>query len=379
MSEPHSIPSFDLKRNYARVEEEIKDAVLRVMSSTHFILGPEVSEFEREAAAYLEACRAVSCASGTDALILGLMAVGIKPGDEVITTPFSFFATASCITRLGAKPVFADVEPDSYNISMEGAHAAITPRTRAFIPVHLFGQMCRLEDISDTLKENDIALVEDCAQAFGAHRQVGSRMARAGTLGEFGCFSFFPTKNLGAYGDAGMVACSSDSIAERLLRLRVHGASSTYLHEEVGINSRLDAIQASVLRVRLRHIETWTEERREIARRYDMLFAESGLQDVITVPVEIAGNRHTYHQYVVKAKNRDELQKYLAAQGITTRVYYPLPLHLQPCFSYLGYKRGDFPVSEKLCDEVLALPIFPELTADEQERVAGGIAKFYGR
>ncbi|MDR1471119.1 MAG: DegT/DnrJ/EryC1/StrS family aminotransferase [Synergistaceae bacterium] len=379
MGAANVIPSFDLKRNYARVEEEIKDAVSRVLSSAQFILGPEVSEFEREAALYLEANRAVSCASGTDALVLALMAAGVKPGDEVITTPFSFFATASCIARIGAKPVFVDVEPDSYNISMEAARSAITPRTKAFIPVHLFGQMCELERIAGDLKDRGIVLAEDCAQAFGAHRRVGGRMVRAGTWGELGCFSFFPTKNLGAYGDAGMVSCSSDSLAERVLRLRVHGAASTYMHDEVGINSRLDAIQAAILRVRLRHIETWTEERREAARRYGLLFAEAGLGDAIAEPSETDGNRHTYHQYVIRAKNRDELQKHLAEKGVAARVYYPLPLHLQPCFSSLGYKKGGFPVSERLCDEVLALPMFPELSAEEQERVVRCIAEFYGR
>jgi dTDP-4-amino-4,6-dideoxygalactose transaminase len=377
MSEFDVIPSFDLKRNYARVEGEIKDAVSRVLSSTQFILGPEVGEFEREAALYLETSRAVSCASGTDALMLALMAADIKPGDEVITTPFSFFATASCITRLGAKPVFADVEPDSYNISMDAVWSAITERTRAFIPVHLFGQMCGLEEITDALRENGAALVEDCAQAFGAHRSIGGRIVRAGAWGGMGCFSFFPTKNLGAYGDAGMISCQSGEYADRISRLRVHGAASTYKHDEVGINSRMDSIQAAILRVRLRHIETWTEERREAARRYGLLFAERGLEDAITAPIEIEGNRHTYHQYVVKAQNRDELHKYLAGRGVTTRVYYPLPLHLQPCFSYLGYKKGDFPISERLCGEVLALPMFPELTAEEQERVADGIAGFY--
>ncbi|MDR1944295.1 MAG: DegT/DnrJ/EryC1/StrS family aminotransferase [Synergistaceae bacterium] len=371
------IPSFDLKRNYARVEKEIKEALDRVLASQHFILGPEVAAFEKEARAYLEVPRAIGAASGSDALLLALMAAGVGPGDEVITTPFSFFATASCVTRLGAKPVFADVEGGSYNISIEQVKAAITPRTKAFIPVHLFGQLAGLEEIEDLLKEKNITLVEDCAQAFGAHRTVDGRITRAGGWGGLGCFSFFPTKNLGAYGDAGMVTCFDDAHAEKLFRIRVHGAAATYLHEEVGLNSRLDAIQAAILRVRLRHIETWTEERRDAARRYALLFAEHSLLGEITPPEETPGNRHTYHQYVIKARRRDDLHEFLAEREIATRVYYPLPLHLQPCFSFLGYRRGDLPVSESLCDEVLALPMFPELSPDEQEAVVSAIAEFY--
>jgi dTDP-4-amino-4,6-dideoxygalactose transaminase len=359
------------------VEGEIKEALDRVLSSTQFILGPEVVAFEGEAAEYLEARRAVSVASGTDALILALMALDIKPGDEVITTPFSFFATASCITRLGARPVFADVEPDSYNISMERAREAVTPRTRAFLPVHLFGQMCRLEEIAGFLRERGVAMVEDCAQAFGAHRAVGGGLTRAGVWGELGAFSFFPTKNLGAFGDAGMVTCSADELGDRVAKLRVHGSASSYMHDEVGVNSRMDALQAAILRVRLRHIETWTEERRDAARRYGLLFAERGLLGHITPPAVTDGNRHTYHQYVIRASRRDDLQKFLAERGVASRVYYPLALHMQPCFASLGYKKGDFPVAESLTEDVLALPMFPELTLAEQERVADAMAEFY--
>ena len=371
------IPSFDLKRNYARVEDEIKAALAGVLASQHFILGPEVAAFEREVAGYLEVPHAITCASGTDALLLTLMALGIGPGDEVITTPFTFFATASCITRLGAKPVFVDVEPDTYNIDVTRVAAAITPRTKAFIPVHVFGQLCRLEEVVDLLDEKGVALVEDCAQAIGAHRMRDGRIVKSGAWGGLGCFSFFPTKNLGAYGDAGMTTCFDDSAARELAKLRVHGATTTYIHEEVGINSRMDAMQAAILRVRLRHLEEWIEERREVARRYKLLFAEHQLQGEITIPVEERGNRHTYHQYVVKASRRDELQKFLAERGIVTRVYYPLSLHMQPCFASAGYKKGDMPVSEKLCEEVLALPMFPELYAEEQERIVGEIARFY--
>ena len=377
-----TIPSFDLRRNYERVRGEIKEALDRVLESQHFILGPEVESLEKEVCAYLDVPHAIGVASGSDALLLALIALGVGQGDEVITTPFSFFATASCITRLGARPVFVDVEPDSYNISMNGVRDAVTPRTKAFIPAHLFGQLCRMEEIIDFLSEKNIFLVEDCAQAFGAHRiheKFKGRIMRSGNWGGMGCFSFFPTKNLGAYGDAGMITCFDGGNAKKLSDLHVHGATTSYVHEDAGINSRLDAIQAAVLRVRLRHIETWTEERRDAARRYDLLFMERALSDLIRIPLEIPGNRHTYHQYVVRARERNALQKFLAGKDIVTRVYYPLPLHLQPCFASAGYKKGDMPVAEALCDEVLALPIFPEILPEEQEIVVDAISKFYGR
>lgn len=380
MPDNAKIPSFNLTRNYARVKEEISVAVLRVLDTQNFILGPEVEALERELASYLEVKDTIGCASGTDSLILAMMTLDLKPGDEVITTPFTFFATASCITRSGGKPVFADVDPHTYNIKSEEILSKITPRTKAVLPVHLFGQMCPLEEIKDELRARGIVLVEDCAQAIGAHRMIGGRVARSGSVGDIGCFSFFPTKNLGCYGDGGLVSVPDDEkLAARIRRLRVHGAGETYMHDEVGINSRLDALQAAILRVRLRHLEGWNEERRIVAERYEALFAEKGLLEFVTPPAEAEGGRHVFHQYVIRAGRRDELQKFLASRGVTTRVYYPLPLHMQKCFSYLGYKSGDFPVAEMLTREVLALPMFPELLPEEQERIVSDIAKFYGK
>lgn len=377
MSNMDRIPSFSLARNFKRVESEIREAVDRVFETQQFILGEDVREFEREMSAYLEVPRTVSCASGTDALVIAVKALGIGPGDEVITTPFSFFATASCITRAGAVPVFADVDLSSYNVLPEMAKELVTPKTKAFIPVHLFGQQCVMEDVTSYMKERGIAVIEDCAQAIGAHRLHDGKIMRSGMWGDAGCFSFFPTKNLGAYGDAGMITAYDDALADRCARLRVHGESGEYIHDEVGFNSRMDSIQAAVLRVRLRHLEEWTEERREAARRYALLIGEMGLLDDVTPPAETPGNRHTYHQYVIRAKRRDDLKRHLDEHGIASRVYYPLSLHMQPCFSECGLKRGDRPNSERLCDEVLALPMFPELTEDEQERTVSAIRSFY--
>lgn len=372
------IPTLDLKRNYTRIKEEIQVALNEVLESQYFILGPSVKNFEDEVSSYLEGAQAISCASGSDALYLALMALGIKEGDEVITTPYSFFATVSCITRLGAKPVFVDIDPCTYNFDLDQVREKLTPKTRAIIAVHLFGQMVPLEGIVEDLEERGIVIVEDAAQAFGSWRKVSNDIKRAGAWGTMGCYSFFPTKNLGGYGDGGMVVSSNEALASRVKTLRVHGAGTTYIHEEVGLNSRLDALQAAVLRVKLRHLDEWNEERRLVADRYKTLFAEYDLLDKIQPPYELDGNYHIYHQYVPRVmQKREELSEYLATKGITTRVYYPLCLHLQQCFAFLNHKEGDFPVAEALSRESLALPIFPELTEDEQVYIASAIRDFF--
>jgi dTDP-4-amino-4,6-dideoxygalactose transaminase len=305
------------------------------------------------------------------------MALDLREGDEVITTPYSFFATVSSITRLGGRPIFVDIDPETYNLRMDQVLEKISPRTRAILPVHLFGQMAEVELLDPVLREGRLRLVEDCAQSFGAWRRIDGRLARSGSVGSLGCFSFFPTKNLGCYGDGGMISSTDDALATRLRRLRVHGAEETYFHQEVGLNSRLDTLQAAILRVRLRHLEEWNEERRLAAERYRILFEERGLLDALTPPAEDPQNYHIYHQYVIRCSRRDDLQAFLGAEGITSRVYYPLGLHLQPCFRFLGGQEGDYPEAERLSRESLALPIFPEITPEEQEWVVDTIRRFY--
>ena len=375
-----TVPILDLSRSFREIKPEVFSALERIFDAQSFILGNEVKTFEAHCDSYLETPEGscVGCASGTDALLLALMACDIHEGDEVITTPFTFFATSGTIARLGAKPVFADVDPSTYNIDIEQAMSKITPKTKAFLPVHLFGQMCPIEKVIPELNERGIMTIEDTAQAFGATRISDGKLLRAGTLGEVGCFSFFPTKNLGGCGDGGMVTTRNPERAERLRRLRVHGSGTTYYHDEIGINSRLDAIQAAILDIKLQHLEAWNEERRKIAEYYKLLFKANGLNEFITPPSELEGNYHIYHQYVVRVKSkRDELMEYLNSEGFAVRVYYPLPLHLQPCFRYLGHKEGDFPVSEKLAHEVLALPVFPGLKAEEQEALVEKTAAFF--
>lgn len=375
-----TLPILDLSRSFGEIKPEVLAAMERIFDAQSFILGHEVRTFEAHCDSYLGVPEGscVGCASGTDALLLGLMSCNIRPGDEVITTPFTFFATAGTIARLGAVPVFADIDPSTYNIDIPQAMTKITPKTRAFLPVHLFGQMTPIEGAITELHGRGIAVIEDTAQAFGAVRFADGEILRAGTVGDVGCYSFFPTKNLGGCGDGGMVVTRDKERADRLRRLRVHGSGTTYYHDEIGINSRLDAIQAAILDIKLAHLEAWNEERRKIADYYKLLFKANGLHEFVTPPTELEGNRHIYHQYVVRVREkRDELMDYLNAEGFGVRVYYPLPLHLQPCFAYLGYKEGDFPVSEQLSREVLALPVFPGLTQDEQEQLVAKVAKFF--
>lgn len=375
-----TLPILDLSRSFGEIKPEVFSALERIFNAQSFILGSEVKNFEAHCEKYLEISEgtAIGCASGSDALLLALMAEDIKPGDEVITTPFTFFATAAAASRLGAVPVFADIDPITYNIDINSAMNRITSKTKIFLPVHLFGQMCPIEGVVSELNQRGIKVIEDAAQAFGACRFVNGKILRAGTVGDMGCYSFFPTKNLGGCGDGGMLTTHDKEKAKRLFRLRVHGSGETYYHEEIGINSRLDAIQAAILDIKLKYLETWNEERRRLADYYKLLFKVNDLHEFITAPEELSGNRHIYHQYVIRVKTkRDELMQYLNNNGFAVRVYYPLSLHLQPCFKYLGYKARDFPESEKLTREALALPVFPGLKSEEQEKLVESMAKFF--
>jgi len=376
------VPLLDLGRQYVAIREEILAAVERVCSSQHFILGAEVEALERELAAFTGAAQAVGCASGTDALWLALTAVGVHPGDSVITTAFSFFASASAIVRAGGRPVFVDVDQHTLNLDPHQVEAHLragkSTRLRALLPVHLYGQCADMDALRQLSDEFQVAIVEDAAQAIGARW----RDARAGSIGALATFSFYPSKNLSAYGDAGLVTTNQAEIADHVRRLRNHGSPQRYLHEELGWNCRLDAIQAAVLRVKLPHVETWNRKRREHAAAYDLLLTQSGLISAIgDSPVRVLTRsphaHHVYHQYVIRAQRRDELRQFLTDRRIGTEIYYPIPLHLQPVFAYLGYREGDLPESERAAREVLALPMFPELTDEEQQWVVESIAEFY--
>jgi dTDP-4-amino-4,6-dideoxygalactose transaminase len=364
-------PLLDLTRQYAPLREEMRAALDRVCDSQRFILGPEVEAFEAESAAALGVSHAVGVTSGTDALLASLMALGAGPGDEVILPTFTFFATAGVVSRLGARPVFVDVDPVDYCLEPEEVRQRITDRTRAVIAVHLFGQAAAMDRVLAAAGE--VPVVEDCAQAWGAT----SADRPVGGIGALGAFSFFPSKNLGCFGDGGLVTTGDERLALLLRQLRMHGQSGVYEHAHVGGNFRLDALQAAVLRVKLPHVPAWVEGRRANARRYPELFAEAGLADVVGLPADLPGRGHTFNQYVVRVPDRDALRTHLGDRGIGAAVYYPLPLHLQPCFADLGYRAGEFPVAEAACGEVLALPVFPELTAAEQEEVVAAIADFY--
>ena len=367
------VPLLDLKAQYQSIKEEVLAAMEPVLESQMMILGPEVAALEREVAEFTESAHGIGVSSGTDALLLALMSLGVGAGDEVITTPFTFFATAGTVSRLGAVPVFVDVHPDTLNIDPDQVASAITDRTRAIMPVHLFGRIAEMDPILSVAAARDIPVVEDAAQAIGAFDPQGRQ---AGSMGAFGCFSFFPSKNLGAFGDAGMVTAQDSALADLAKVLRVHGAAPTYYHSLVGGNFRIDALQAAVLRVKLRHLPAWTAARRANAERYRQLFAEAGLGDRVQLPSDEPG--HIYNQFVIHAPDRDELRASLTEAGIGSQIYYPVPLHLQECFADLGYRPGQLPVSEKAAGEVLALPVYPELTEDQQAYVVSTVADFYG-
>lgn len=370
-----NVPLLDLKAQYRTIKSEVLAVMETVCDEQGFVLGPRLAEFERATAKYIGSRYAVGCASGSDALLLSLMALGVKAGDEVITVPFTFFATAGAISRLGAKPVFVDIEPDTFNIDADGIEKAVTPRTKAIIPVHLFGQCADMAAIREIATRQKIGVIEDACQAIGAAQQG----KRAGTLGDLGCFSFFPTKNLGGFGDGGMITTDDQTLADSLSMLRVHGSRVRYLHEAVGINSRLDALQAAILHVKLKYLDEWTEGRRRNARRYAELFAQGNLSEQVSLPHTEAGNFHVYNQYTVRVKRRDELRAFLKEKGVGSEVYYPLPMHLQNCYQDLGYRKGSFPVSEQAAEEVLSLPIYAELSQEQQAYVVQMIGEYYRR
>jgi len=366
------VPLLDLKAQYATIRTEINEAIERVLESQHFILGPEVEGLEQEIAAFCGARFAIGVSSGTDALLAALMAIGTGPGHEVITTTYSFFATAGVIARLGARPVFVDIDPKTFNLDPTKVAHKITLRTKAIIPVHLFGQCAEMDPILEAVKAAGICVIEDAAQAIGARDEQGRQ---AGTIGDIGCFSFFPSKNLGAFGDGGMMVTNDPTLAQTLRIMRVHGGMPKYHHKIVGGNFRLDALQAAILRVKLKYLTAWTRMRRNNAHRYRLLFDQSGLSNCIVLPEDLAG--HIYNQFVVCVPERDRLRTFLRERGVETEVYYPIPLHLQECFAGLGHGNGDFPHAESAARESLALSIYPELTVEQQRYVVQQIAEFY--
>ncbi|MFW5856716.1 MAG: DegT/DnrJ/EryC1/StrS family aminotransferase [Planctomycetota bacterium] len=369
------VPLLDLSRQYQALGDELEAALLRVARSCRYIGGPEVDAFEQVVSERLGGIHAIGVSSGTDALLVALMALGVGPGDEVVTSTYTFFATAGAVSRLGARPVFVDIDPETCNLEPEQAVGAITERTRAVIPVHLYGQCAEMGPILDACGARGIPVIEDAAQAIGATWDGRP----AGTVGAAGIYSFFPAKNLGAMGDAGMVVTADAALADRMRSLRTHGASPKYYHALVGGNFRLDPLQAAVLGVKLPHLDGWAERRRANAKRYRTLFAEKGLDpERVRLPVERTG-RHVYNQFVLHCPERDALQAHLTAAGIGSAVYYPLPLHRQACFSDLGYREGDLPLSERAARETLAIPIYPELTAPEQDAVVESIVSFCKR
>jgi len=384
------VPLLDLKGQYAPLRAEIEATIREVCDSQRFVLGPHVAQLESEVAVYSQARFGIGVSSGTDALLVALMALDIGPGDEVITTPFTFFATAGVVARLGARPLFCDIDPATFNLSPAAVVATIAREcetvgdrlvnrktrgiVKALMPVHLFGQMAEMDELNGIARRHRLLVIEDAAQAIGAALADGRR---AGGVGDIGCLSFFPTKNLGAFGDAGMCVTQSAGLAERLRILRVHGGEPKYFHAFVGGNFRLDELQAAVLRIKLKHLDAWTAARQRNADHYDALLAAAGLGDAVGLPVRKPRERHIFNQYVIRAQRRDDLRAHLERSGVGTEVYYPLPLHEQKCFAYLGHAPTDFPEAHRAANEVLALPIYPELTSEQREHVAQSIASFY--
>jgi dTDP-4-amino-4,6-dideoxygalactose transaminase/acetyltransferase-like isoleucine patch superfamily enzyme len=371
-----SVPLLDLKAQYATIRRQIEPVLKDVVESQYFILGPKVKELEGKIAAYSQCSHAIGVSSGTDALLIALMAIDLKPGDEVITTPFSFFATAGVIARLNAKPVFVDIQEDTYNLDPSKIEAAISDKTKAIIPVHLFGQMAEMDPIMEIANKHKLFVIEDAAQAIGSEDEKGRR---AGSVGHMGCFSFFPSKNLGGFGDAGMVVTNDEELANKLIKLRVHGSEPKYYHQIVGGNFRIDALQAAILSIKLDYLDQWTESRQKNAREYIEKFKENGLEKDLGLPGLKKGYRHIYNQFVLRSSKRDDLIKHLRDHNIGCEIYYPVTVSDQECFAYLNYKKGDFPVSEKAAEEVLAIPIYPELTQAQKSYIVETITGFYDK
>jgi dTDP-4-amino-4,6-dideoxygalactose transaminase len=369
-----SVPLLDLVAQYREIKDEVLKAIMEVIERQAFIMGSEVARLETEIARISHAKHGIACASGTDALLLPLKALDLRQGDEVITTPFTFFATAGTIHNAGGRPVFADIDPATLNITPGAIEAALTPRTRAIVVVHLFGQMTAMEEIGAIAARHGLPLIEDGAQSIGARRKIAGGWRMSGELGTVGALSFFPTKNLGAWGDGGLIVTQDDALAERLRRLRLHGGSRQYFHEEVGTNSRLDTLQAAVLLAKLPHLERWTAARKRNAARYTAAFAG---HPAVCPPATDPANDHIFHQYTIRVPQRNELQAHLKAKGIGHSIYYPLALHLQPCFAYLGYQRGSFPAAEAAMDSVISLPVYPEMTSQQQDEVIEAVLSFY--
>ena len=368
-----AVPLLDLRAQHATIRDDVVGAMMQIVDDQAFILGPPVERLEEAVAELSNSRYAIGCANGTDAILLSLRALDVRHGDEIVTTPFTFFATAGAIHNVGARPVFADIDPDTFNISPQAATAAVNARTKAVIPVDLFGQLAPIDAIRAALPE--VPIIEDAAQSIGATRNISDRVVRAGEAATIGTFSFFPSKNLGGYGDGGMIVTQDENLATRLKRLRVHGGLKTYFHDEVGYNSRLDALQAAVLLAKLPHLEQWSAARRRNAAYYNEAF--TGMSDVRTPFIDPA-NVSIYNQYTLRVSRRDQLQEHLKKKGIGSSVYYPLPLHLQPCFAYLGYSEGAFPESERASKEVISLPVYPELTTAQLDEVIGAVREFYG-